>query len=607
MIELKHLHIAYDRLLLHQDSIKFYPGQISLIAGESGIGKTSLLYRIALISSNMDYEMYLDGVAIHKLKEKKRSDIRRYRIGFVLQEKDIIEHLDVYENLCYYALMANRNLEEADVKEILHRVSLNVPVHQDVMTLSLGERQRLAIACALAKDPDILILDEPTASLDHKNEDIIFQILDYLAHVEKKMVIIASHSEKAVMISDWVYHFEHQKIQITKEGTVNKVCGKDKEQRRKQSFSIRYVKQYLHKYRYMQIMMTAVIAITMLTGYGSNQFLNLRMQKEQDLLYSQFDAQLFLMGNKELKHVDEGVFPFEMKEKEAKAYPYIKAVLSDDPEIEIVPYFDSSDLEDKVAGRMELADSKGIYFSDGAKNKLHKTLESYQGSYALKISLFEYQEKAIQMHEAVWDTPVNGVLKKGVLNYYTSPGKDYIYVYYPELLKLYESLASSQKFAGYTLLYENYEQLKTEKLKYEALGYGVNDDFVEMEAVEDMMQSYQGIQDRVMLILHGISLLLMIAIGVHLFYKRKKEMAILKLNGIQRSELRRIFYLEYAAEFGLGMTISFVLILGSFLFLHDIDGSCVILSFLWLIMSYFFISLMNACLIHKIDVEKELR
>lgn len=222
MIHISHLTVEYDKKIFDNQSINFYPKQVSLIMGESGVGKTSLLYRIGLLS-HIDYEMEINGLKIHEMNDKELSDIRRYHIGFVLQEKDIIENFNVYENICFYGNMVGRQIDEKQAKELLEFVSLDIPFQQDVMTLSLGERQRLAIACVLAKNPDIFIFDEPTSSLDSYNQDIIFNIIQKLAHQYHKYVIISSHSPKAIEYADWIYHLENQHIEIQRKSQEEKI------------------------------------------------------------------------------------------------------------------------------------------------------------------------------------------------------------------------------------------------------------------------------------------------------------------------------------------------------------------------------------------------
>lgn len=604
MITLRKLKIEYDRLLLDDTNLTFYRGQVSLISGKSGIGKTSLLYRIGLASTHLDYEMEIDDIQVHTLNEKQISDIRRYQIGFVLQEKDILEHLDVFGNLSYYALMVGKSLTEQEAESLLEQVSLHVPFTQDVMTLSLGERQRLAIACSLVKDPDIIIMDEPTASLDQQNEDLIFQILTNLAHDQNKYVIIASHSLKAMEVADWIYTFQDTQIQITNKGICDEIKCSQKAQP-KASFVGTYIKQYLHQYRYMQVMMTFIIILTFSISYFLYAFFQQSIQHQQDILYKQFDKQLYVVDQKENLHIDEGMHPFTMNDPAGK--PYIKAVMGDYPDIEIVPYFDESDFSDKVNAWFTMASTHGIYISEEAKQILGEQVSVYKDNFDFSIDLYELNEKSMKTHKVSYQLPVNGILKKGVKNHYTKPGHAYIYIYEPTLASLYSTVASTSQYPGYTFIYKDIDELKQAKNEFEKAGYFVNDDFIEIDSVEAIISQYDSIRNKIFIVLYVISFILMNAICVHLFYRRRKEMAILKLNGISNQELRHIFMLEYAVEAFSGICIS-SLICVALSFLHKtLYINLIILNILFFVFIFWCVAFMCALLIKRLTVENELR
>lgn len=604
MITLKKLKIEYDRLLLEDTNLIFYRGQVSLISGKSGIGKTSLLYRIGLASTHLDYEMEIDDIQVHTLNEKQISDIRRYQIGFVLQEKDILEHLDVFGNLSYYALMVGKSLTEQDAKSLLEQVSLHVPFTQDVMTLSLGERQRLAIACSLVKDPDIIIMDEPTASLDQQNEDFIFQILTNLAHDENKYVIIASHSLKAMEVADWIYTFQDTQMKVSKEGKHEEIkCSQKAHQ--KAYFVGTYIKQYLHQYRYMQVMMTFIIILTFSISYFLYAFFQQSIQHQQEILYKQFDKQLYVVDQKENLHIDEGMHPFTMDNPAGK--PYMKAIMSEYPDIEIVPYFDESDFSDKVNAWFTMASTHGIYISEEAKQILGEQVSVYKDNFNFSIDLYELNEKSMKTHKVSYQLPVNGILKKGVKNHYTKPGHAYVYIYEPTLASLYSSVASTKQYPGYTFIYHDIDELKQAKNEFEKAGYYVNDDFIEIDSVEAIISQYDGIRNKIFIVLYVISFILMNAICVHLFYRRRKEMAILKLNGISNQELRHIFMLEYAVEAFSGICIS-SLICVALSFLHKTFYiKLIILNILFFVVVFWCVAFMCALLIKRLTVENELR
>lgn len=286
MISLSHLSISYDRSLLKNEVINFYPGQINLICGESGVGKTSLLYRIALLYPNLDYSMQIDNISMNSLNQKELSQIKRERIGYVLQENKIIEHLNVYENLVYFAMLVNKTLDKEEALDLLETVRMDVSLTQDIQSLSLGERQRLAIACVLVKDPDILILDEPTASLDIYNEEIIFQILLKMAHEHHKYVIIASHSQKAKEIADWIYEFKNQRIEIIKEGHKGEVENKKESMPLSKKFPIHYILKHVQRCKFIHISMIGLIMITVLLSGITSIVLERNKEQEKSVLYN---------------------------------------------------------------------------------------------------------------------------------------------------------------------------------------------------------------------------------------------------------------------------------------------------------------------------------
>ena len=113
MLQLSHLHIAYDRVLLEDASLSIEPGKVTLIRGESGSGKTTLLYRIGLLSQDHDYVYLVDGEDIMKASEKKRKAFQKENIGYVLQDALLFEQYTVYENLTHAARLNQLSLSRS--------------------------------------------------------------------------------------------------------------------------------------------------------------------------------------------------------------------------------------------------------------------------------------------------------------------------------------------------------------------------------------------------------------------------------------------------------------------------------------------------------------
>ena len=606
MIKLDHLTIAYDRVLLKEQSIMLYPGQITCISGESGVGKTSLLYRIGLISNQMDYEMSMDGVQLHQLSEKEISRIRREDIGFVLQEKDLIDHLDVSGSLMHFAKLTHTNIKEEDISSLLAMVSLHVSHHQNVMTLSLGERQRLAIACALVKQPRILILDEPTASLDEINETLICEILKRLAHEAGKYIIVASHSERVIASADWVYRFQQNQLMLEKEGKEVEIQHSYTSCSSKTSFAFDYVKAYLQHYRIFQVFMIGMMVVVMTLSNGLNVFLQGRLKEEKDILYSQFDKQLFVTMSQESNYIDKTTNPMLKPDTKEESIPYIKAVSHEYPEIEVVPYFDQTNFEDKLVSRMN-SGTKGIYVSDGARSIIANTLDTYKDTYSLSIDLIAFEHQQRKTYTLDYHTAINGLLKKGVQCHYTNDGKPYIYVYYQDLLALYKDVSNAESYAGFTYLYDNYDELEQSMERLETSGYHVNSEFIELESIQSIMNYYTSLKERIIAVLYILSSIMMIAVCMYMFYKRKKELAILKLNGAYSMELIHLFIIEYAIEYGIGAVIGLLLSSIISVYFHVFDYQMIGITLGILLIPFSIALLNNAILIRRIKVEQELR
>lgn len=165
MLELHNLNISYERKILEDASFRASSGQLTLIQGESGSGKTTFLYRLALISNQNDYDYHINNYDIMDMSPLQKDKFRRNNIAFLLQNALLIDEYNIRENLCFFAGLVDKTIDDNVIKEILKQVHLDVPLEQNIQTLSGGERQRLAIACALIKDTGVIILDEPTSSL----------------------------------------------------------------------------------------------------------------------------------------------------------------------------------------------------------------------------------------------------------------------------------------------------------------------------------------------------------------------------------------------------------------------------------------------------------
>ena len=184
---------------LQNVTLSFEPGALTLLMGPSGSGKTTLLSLLGCLLTPDSGSIYLDGVEVSRLSERQRTAIRRRNIGFIFQAFRLFRSLSAIDNVAIAEEISGRDgaLEQrASARELLSDLGLGDKIHLKPNALSGGEKQRVAIARALIRNPQVLLADEPTASLDSEAGRQIFEILFKLAVEEKKTVVVVSHDPR---------------------------------------------------------------------------------------------------------------------------------------------------------------------------------------------------------------------------------------------------------------------------------------------------------------------------------------------------------------------------------------------------------------------------
>ena len=191
---------------LDNTNFQIEKGELVVIVGPSGAGKTTALNILGGMDTVTSGEVIIDGKNISKFKNKQLTKYRREDIGFVFQFYNLVQNLTAIENVELATQICKKPLEP---KEILIKVGLEDRLKNFPSQLSGGEQQRVAIARAIAKNPKLLLCDEPTGALDYKTGKQILQLLQDTCRKENMTVIIITHNAALTPMADRVIHFKN--------------------------------------------------------------------------------------------------------------------------------------------------------------------------------------------------------------------------------------------------------------------------------------------------------------------------------------------------------------------------------------------------------------
>lgn len=191
---------------LDKTNFSIEKGELVVIVGPSGAGKTTALNILGGMDSATSGDVIIDNKNITKLKNKEIIKYRRKDIGFVFQFYNLVQNLTALENVELAVQICQKPL---DPKLILKKVGLEKRMNNFPSQLSGGEQQRVAIARAIAKNPKLLLCDEPTGALDYKTGKQILQLLQDTCRKEKMTVIIITHNAALTPMADRVIHFKN--------------------------------------------------------------------------------------------------------------------------------------------------------------------------------------------------------------------------------------------------------------------------------------------------------------------------------------------------------------------------------------------------------------
>ena len=215
MVEFKDVSRVYrngehEQRALDHVNLALEAGKFIVVLGPSGAGKSTLLNLLGGLDSPTEGTIIVNGRDISTLTENELADYRAATVGFVFQSYNLIPTLTVLENVVLVKEIAPKPLGSHDM---LRAVGLEDHIHNFPSELSGGEQQRVSIARALAKNPQILLCDEPTGALDSETGVMVLKLLLSMARDMGKTIIIVTHNQNSAKMADLVVRVKNGRIQ----------------------------------------------------------------------------------------------------------------------------------------------------------------------------------------------------------------------------------------------------------------------------------------------------------------------------------------------------------------------------------------------------------
>ncbi|WP_332524683.1 ABC transporter ATP-binding protein [Terrisporobacter sp.] len=220
----KYYKIGKDRLhVLKSINLDIKKGEFIMIMGKSGSGKTTLLNILGFLDRFEEGKYIFNDEDVTNLNENQRSEFRNRNIGFVFQQFNLVESLNIYQNVelpLVYDGKLNKKERDAIIKEKLELVDLLDKQNSKPLHLSGGQQQRIAIARALVNNPELIFADEPTGALDSETAEVVMEILKLLNEQGKTIIMVTHDSDlvkyatRVVRLKDGVFNNE-KSLEVT--------------------------------------------------------------------------------------------------------------------------------------------------------------------------------------------------------------------------------------------------------------------------------------------------------------------------------------------------------------------------------------------------------
>lgn len=224
MIDIKNINKSFGELqVLKGIDLHIDKGEVVSIVGQSGAGKTTLLQIIGTLDKADEGEVTINGENVGSLSKSKLADFRNQHIGFVFQFHQLLPEFTAIENIMIPAFIAGKSQKEAKARaeELLSFMGLSDRANHKPAELSGGEKQRIAVARALVNNPEVILADEPSGSLDTKNKAELHQLFFDLRDKYGQTFVIVTHDEELSHITDRTIHMKDGMVIDTQKEKIN--------------------------------------------------------------------------------------------------------------------------------------------------------------------------------------------------------------------------------------------------------------------------------------------------------------------------------------------------------------------------------------------------
>lgn len=190
------------------------------IIGKSGTGKSTLLHLIGGLDQPTEGEIFVDGKSLANMTKEQLAVFRRRKVGFIFQNYNLVQDLNVYENVILPIELDGRRVDKAFVNRILKLLGLSDKKEALPGTLSGGQQQRVAVARAIASKPAIILADEPTGNLDTATSHDVLGLIKYAAKEFQQTVLLITHDNDIAQMADRIVRIEDGKLVKGSDGRV---------------------------------------------------------------------------------------------------------------------------------------------------------------------------------------------------------------------------------------------------------------------------------------------------------------------------------------------------------------------------------------------------